>query len=44
MTNSADPDQLASSEASLSGSTLIAMTGHDVISKRRVKSDVKVTL
>ena len=37
MTNSADPDQLASSEANLSGSTLFAKTGHVVISKRRVK-------
>ena len=32
MTNSADPDQLASS-----GSTLFAKTGHGVFSKRRVK-------
>ena len=31
MTNSADPDQLASS-----GSTLFAKTGHVVLSKRRV--------
>ena len=38
MTNSADPDQLASSEANGSGSTLFAKTGHDVFSKRRVKS------
>ena len=38
MTNSADPDQLASSsEANLSGSTLFAKTGHVVLSKRRVK-------
>ena len=36
MTNSADPDQLAS-EANWSGSTLFAKTGHDVFSKRRVK-------
>ena len=28
MTNSADPDQLASSEASLSGSTLFVKAGH----------------
>ena len=28
MTNSADPDQLASSEANWSGSTLFAKTGH----------------
>ena len=37
MTNSADPDQLAFSEANSSGSTLFAMTGHVVFSKRRVK-------
>ena len=37
MTNSADPDQLASSEANWSGSTLFAKTGHAVFSKRRVK-------
>ena len=37
MTNSADPDQLASSE-----STLFAKTGHDVFSKRRVKQDFTV--
>ena len=36
MTNSADPDQLASSEANRSGSTLFAKTGHVVFSKRRV--------
>ena len=28
MSNSADPDQLASSEANLSGSTLFAKTGY----------------
>ena len=28
MTNSADPDQLASSEANCSGSALIAKAGH----------------
>ena len=28
MTNSADPDQLASSEANLSGSTLFVKTGY----------------
>ena len=28
MANSADPDQLASSEANLSGSTLFSKTGH----------------
>ena len=37
MANSADPDQLASSEANWSGSTLFARTGHAVLSKRRVK-------
>ena len=37
MTNSADPDQLASSEANRSGPTLFAKTGHVVFSKRRVK-------
>ena len=37
MTNSADPDQLASSEANLSGSTLFAKTGQFVFSKRRFK-------
>ena len=36
MTNSADPDQLASSEANWSGSTLFTKTGHDVFSKRSV--------
>ena len=40
MTNSADPDQLASSEAEAkcSRSTLFAKTGHVVFSKRRVNS------
>ena len=38
MTNRADPDQLASSEANWSGSTLFAKTGHVVFSKRRVKN------
>ena len=37
MTNSADPDQLASSEANWSGSALFAKTGHVVFGKRRVK-------
>ena len=37
MTNSADPDQLASSKANLSGSAVFAKTGHVVFSKRRVK-------
>ena len=36
MTNSADPDQLASEEANWSGSTLFAKTGHAVFSKWRV--------
>ena len=35
MTNSADPDQLASSEANWSGSTLFGKTGHVVFSKKR---------
>ena len=35
MTNSADPDQLASSEANWSGSALFAKTGHVVFSKIR---------
>ena len=43
MTNSADPDQLASSEANWSGSTLFAKTGHVVLSKRRVKTYTKHT-
>ena len=44
MTNSADPDQLASSEANWSGSTLFAKIGHVVLSKRRVKVDLKVKM
>ena len=40
MTNSADPDQLASSEANWSGSTLFAKTGHEVFSKRSVKTPI----
>ena len=36
MTNSGDPDQLASLEANWSGSTLFAKLGHDVFSLRRV--------
>ena len=43
MTNSADPDQLASSEANWSGSTLFAKTGHVVFSKRRVKTHQKTS-
>ena len=42
MTNSADLDQLASEEASWSGSTLFAKTGHDVFSKGRIKSEVSI--
>ena len=38
MANSADPDQLASSEANWSGSKLFAKIWHVVFSKRRVKS------
>ena len=38
MTNSADPDQLASSEAKWSGATLFVKTGHVVFSKRRVNN------
>ena len=40
MTNSADPDQLASSEANWSGSTLFAKTGNVVFSKRRVNDHI----
>ena len=40
MTNSADPDQLAFSEANWSGSTLFAKIGHVVLSKRRVNPQV----
>ena len=36
MANSADPDQLASSEANWSGSTLFAKIGHVMFSKKRV--------
>ena len=41
MTNSADPDQLASTlsaKEGISGSTLFAKTGHVVFSKRRVNT------
>ena len=38
MTNSADPDQLASGDANWSGSTLFAKTRHDVFSKSKVKA------
>ena len=41
MTNSADPDQLASSEANWSGSTVFAKTGHVMFSKSRVKLQFK---
>ena len=37
MTNSADPDQLASSEANWSGSTLFAKIGISSFSRTRVK-------
>ena len=43
MTNSADPDQLASEEAYWSGSTLFAMTGYVVFSKRRVNDKTNAT-
>ena len=43
MTNSADPDQLASLEANWSGSTLFAKTGLVVFSKRRVKYALATT-
>ena len=38
MTNSADPDQLASEEVNWSGSALFAKTGHVVFSKRKVNT------
>ena len=37
MTNSADPDQLASSEANWSVSTMFAKAGHILFSRTRVK-------
>ena len=37
MANNADPDQLSSSEANWSGSTLFAKKGQVMVSKRRVK-------
>ena len=42
MTKSADPDQLASSEANWSGSTLFANTGHDVISKSDIFNSSRI--
>ena len=42
MTKSADPDQLVSSEATRSGSTLFAKMRHDLFSKRRVNCDTKI--
>ena len=39
MANSAAPDQLASSEANWSGSTLFAKAGHIRFSRTRVKKD-----
>ena len=44
MTNSADPDQLASSEANWSASTLFAKIGHVMFSKRRVMQNQKYKL
>ena len=44
MANSADPDQLASSEANWSGSTRFARTGYAVLSKRRIKSVLKTQM
>ena len=45
MANSADPDQLASSEAKWSGSTLFAKEGHIRVQQDRVSTfTVKVTL
>ena len=38
MTDSADPDQLASEEANWSGSTLFAKIGNVVFSKRKVST------
>ena len=43
MANSADPDQLASSEANCSGSTLFAKAGHVQLQWRQIKS-IKVVL
>ena len=43
MTNSVDPDRLASLEANLSGSTLFAKTGHVVFSKRRVNEKAEMS-
>ena len=42
MTNSADPDQLASEEANWSGSTFIAKTGHVAFSKRSAKRSTSI--
>ena len=41
MANSADPDQLASSEANWSGSTLFAKSGYIWFSRTRVNIDMK---
>ena len=38
MTNSVDPDQLTSSEANWSGSTLFAKTGHVVLAREGLKT------
>ena len=40
MTNSADSDQLASSEANWSGSTLFAKTGHIRVQQDKSYSDL----
>ena len=42
MTNSEDPDLLASSEANWSGSALFAKTPHDMFSKSRAKNPWKI--
>ena len=44
MTNSVDPDQMASSEAIWSGSTLFAKVGVVVKSRIRVKADFEISL
>ena len=43
MTNSADPDQLASSEAKWFGTALFAKTGHVMFSNIRVKQELRQT-
>ena len=44
MANSADPDQLASSEASLSGSTLFAKAGISGFSRTRVNNTILLSV